>query len=45
MRGFPDELTKLFKYLSLVVNQKFGKAHHVHEQDESNFEMKIGFTL
>ena len=45
MRCFPDELIKLLEYLALVVDQKFRKAHHVHKQDMSDFEMKIRFTL
>src|SRR6266513_1796966 len=45
MRRVPDELTELRKYLALIVDQKFRKAHHVHEQDMGDFETKIGFTL
>jgi hypothetical protein len=45
MRGFPNELIKLLKYLALIVNQEFRKAHHVHEQDMGDFEMKILFAL
>jgi hypothetical protein len=43
--SFPDELIKLLKYLALIVNQKFRKAHHVHEQDVGNFQMKFLFNL
>ena len=45
MRGFPNELIKSLKYLALIVNQEFRKAHHVHEQDMGDFEMKIRFVL
>src|SRR6266576_950515 len=45
MRCLPDELIKLRKYLALIVDKKFRKAHHIHEQDMGDFEMKIGFTF
>jgi len=28
---------------ALIVDQKFRKAHHVHEQDMGDFKMKIRF--
>jgi len=45
MLGFPNQLIKLFKYLALIVNQEFRKAHHIHEQDMGDFEMKVLFVL
>jgi hypothetical protein len=45
MRRVPDNLIKVLKYLALIVDQKFRKAHHVHEQDMGDFEMKVGCTL
>ena len=41
MRRVPDDFVKFRKYLSLIVNQKFREAHHIHEQNMSDFEMKI----
>src|SRR4029077_19800477 len=44
MRRVPDELIKLLKYLSLIVDQEIRKAYHVHEQDMGDFELNFLFN-